>query len=333
MVDITNIDPNPVYTNQLGVIIYGLDFLASGATVEFCDGPDYDTAITKVTQTITDQTDTIITVDTDMTGIDLLKQLYVFVTDNLSQRNTEPYLLQHSGASVIYSIVPNQIYHNLPGIDINGYGFGSTGAFIEICNDSVYEASTIRHTQIVTYQDNTKLTFTANIPNFIGLGYVFVTNALGQRMFIGTQIRLIVPNKDTHPYGGYGQAASGRHQFGSPESCIEPRLEDVFPPDESTGISVKTYINFEVYYYSSILDFQGDTLIEISENAGVDYVVVEEPNYQLSYCMRDSQTVWVRIQKLNGFWPSNMEIKVRFTGFDEFGQTVSKEVPVMWDNS
>jgi hypothetical protein len=88
---ISSISDSLVYDGQTGVSISGSDFMASGATLEICDGPVYSTA-NKISQTITNQTDSDIEF-TVVNTVPFYGDCYLFVTTSLGQRNSTGYKL------------------------------------------------------------------------------------------------------------------------------------------------------------------------------------------------------------------------------------------------
>jgi hypothetical protein len=131
-------------------------------------------------------------------------------------------------------------------------------------------------------------------------------------------------------YGGYGQAAWGRHQYGAPTSIVEPRYNESVPLDEAIGVSVTQWIVFTTYYYSSVPDFPDGITVEISEDNGVTYVPATTPTYETTKRVWDGQRYWIKIRKLLGTWPLSTYIYVRYTGTDEHGNAATKVVPVKW---
>ena len=132
--------------------------------------------------------------------------------------------------------------------------------------------------------------------------------------------------------GGWGQVAWGQHQCGAPASVIEPRFYTSLPPDGAYNQSRESVLEYEVYYYSS---FPAETdaspaIFEISENGGVLYVDAQSPPYALTYRFLGGHTLWVKIVK-SGLWAVDSEIIIRTAIPDEFGQPITKELPIRWD--
>ena len=131
--------------------------------------------------------------------------------------------------------------------------------------------------------------------------------------------------------GGYGQVAWGQHQWGAPASVIEPRFFSSIPPDGAYNQSRESVLEFEMYYYSS---FPVDTVtspavFEISENGGALYANAEATPYALVRRFLGGHRVWVKIVK-TGLWALNSEIVIRTTWPDEHGQSITKELPIVW---
>lgn len=132
--------------------------------------------------------------------------------------------------------------------------------------------------------------------------------------------------------GGYGQVAWGQHQCGAPASAIEPRFYVSVPVDGAYNQSRESILEYEVYYYSSFpVDSEVSPLVfEISEDGGGSYADATEAPYTLRYRFLGGHTLWVMIVK-EGLWAQDSEIVIRTTGLDEFGQSITKDLPVRWD--
>ena len=98
---------------------------------------------------------------------------------------------------------------------------------------------------------------------------------------------------------------------------------------------MSTQIRFVTYAYSSWVDI-ADITVEISEDAGVNWVVAfDGENFITPYngtnsrVLRDGHSLILYLQKI-AQWPLNQKVMVRFTGFDEYGQSASKEAPIVW---
>lgn len=134
--------------------------------------------------------------------------------------------------------------------------------------------------------------------------------------------------------GGYGFAPWGQHQYGAERSDIEPRFNTSAPFDGERDVELDHWIEYEVYYYSSFPN-QYDPLVtaepyvQISENSGVTYVDASVYPFSLTRRYLAGHTVWFKILK-DGLWPKSSEIIVKTTLPDEYGQPISKEVPVKW---
>ena len=133
--------------------------------------------------------------------------------------------------------------------------------------------------------------------------------------------------------GGYGLAPYGRNNFGSAESTFEPRFYTSMPKDEAHNVSVETWIRFTIYHATGHTDLDS-VGVEISEDGGSSFApALSGQSFSAPYSgrlrRRDGQTIIVYIVK-DTDWPKGREIIVRYTGPNEFGQTASKEMPVVW---
>jgi len=134
--------------------------------------------------------------------------------------------------------------------------------------------------------------------------------------------------------GGYGFTAHGRNQYGNARSDIEPRFSTSFPADNLRNVPLNQYIKFEVYCFSSYIAFE-NTTIEISTNGGSSFVTAYDGSTFLApFSGRiqrpDGQRIWIYIFN-SVLWPIQEEIIVRFSGYDEFNQEATKEIPVKWE--
>lgn len=136
-------------------------------------------------------------------------------------------------------------------------------------------------------------------------------------------------------YGGYGQAAWGRHQYGASASDIEPRFFSSIPADHSQNNPDTKVIEFQVYYYSSFPDLyavNADTAIrvQLSFDGGLTFFTAESPDYTVTIRALDGQRYWIRIAKAT-HWPRGVNVKVRYRGSDEYGNPATKNMPVVWE--
>jgi hypothetical protein len=92
---IVSSDSTLIQDGQAGIELTGTDFMDSGATLELCDGPVYATA-TKVSQTVTDQTDTTLEFTAAKGSLEQGIH-YLFVTTSLGQRNAVGYPISLMG--------------------------------------------------------------------------------------------------------------------------------------------------------------------------------------------------------------------------------------------
>jgi hypothetical protein len=134
--------------------------------------------------------------------------------------------------------------------------------------------------------------------------------------------------------GGYGFTAYGRNQYGNARSTVEPRFSESLPPDNLRNVPTNQILKFEVYCFSSYIDLN-NIVIEISENGGSSFVVAYDGSSFLApFSGRlqrpDGQRIWIYIVNAV-LWPIQEEIIVRFSGYDEFDQEATKEIPVKWE--
>ncbi len=131
--------------------------------------------------------------------------------------------------------------------------------------------------------------------------------------------------------GGWGQVAWGQHEWGAGQSAVEPRFNRSGPIDGAHNVSRESWLEFEVYYFSS---FPAETLssltvYEISEDGGANFVDAAVAPYALTARFIGGHTLWVKIVK-TGLWASASEIVIRTTRPDEFSGEITKELPVRW---
>jgi uncharacterized membrane-anchored protein len=131
-------------------------------------------------------------------------------------------------------------------------------------------------------------------------------------------------------FGGYGQIAWGRHQYGAAGSNVNPRYWYSNPKDNAQHVNPNRWIVFTTYCYSSCNDLINGVKVEVSEDEGVTYSEAVSPRYDTIIRLHSGQTYWVKIRKTVGQWPSLTYIYVRYTGMDEFGNVATKELPVVW---
>jgi hypothetical protein len=137
--------------------------------------------------------------------------------------------------------------------------------------------------------------------------------------------------------GGLGIEACGCAIFGNSYSEYEPRFETSHPLDKSKHNSRDVVLKFTTYCFSSWLE-TGACVVEISEDAGFSSATayngtafVAPYNDTLSKVRRpDSQRLVFYIQKTSQ-WPIKKKIYIRLTAVDDFGDAVSKTIPVTWD--
>jgi hypothetical protein len=136
---------------------------------------------------------------------------------------------------------------------------------------------------------------------------------------------------------GLGIEACGRSVYGNSYSEYEPRYEVSRPVDKSKNNPRDVVLKFTTYIFSSWLK-TGACVVEISEDSGATYAVAYDGtaflapyNDLLSKVRRpDSQRLDFYIQK-TAQWPIKKKIYVQLTAVDDFGDAVTKTLPVTWD--
>lgn len=130
--------------------------------------------------------------------------------------------------------------------------------------------------------------------------------------------------------GGYGNAAHGRHQLGAASSDIEPRFMQSEPADGAHNVSLNQWLEYIIYYYSSTPDVDDPSIrIEVSEDNGISYADAAAAPYSTTIRYRDGQELWIKIRKAAP-WTQYTTVLIRTTYPDEFGQAVTKVMPVKW---
>lgn len=137
-------------------------------------------------------------------------------------------------------------------------------------------------------------------------------------------------------FGGCGIDSCGRSECGNAKSDIEPRFSFSRPVDKSRNNPLEVQLKFDTYCFSSYLVEQLLT-VEISEDAGLTYNMAYElgafvapydgANSKVRHT--DGQTLAFWIHKTD-LWPIRTKILIRLTGEDEYGNPVSKTLPVKW---
>jgi len=136
--------------------------------------------------------------------------------------------------------------------------------------------------------------------------------------------------------GGLGIDACGRSVFGNSYSLYEPRYEISHPVDKSKNNPRDVVLKFTTYLFSSWLE-SGACVVKISEDSGATYAVAYDGSAflapytgALSKVSRpDSQRLDFYIQKTSQ-WPIKKKIYVQLTAVDDFGDAVTKVLPVKW---
>jgi hypothetical protein len=135
---------------------------------------------------------------------------------------------------------------------------------------------------------------------------------------------------------GLGIDSCGRFECGGAKSDIEPRFYFSHPLDKSKNNNVDVFLKFETYCFSSFIELDALT-VTISENNGMTfnpaYVAgsfVAPYNGTESKVRHSSpQMLAFWIQK-TADWPVRTKIMINVSGMDDFGNEVSKTVPVTW---
>lgn len=132
--------------------------------------------------------------------------------------------------------------------------------------------------------------------------------------------------------GGWGQVAWGQHEWGAGQSVIEPRFNLSDPVDGKYNVSREVWIEYEMYYYSSFPVDSPESLavFEVSEDGGASYNPAVGAPYALTTRFLGGHRLWVKIVK-TGLWADDAEIILRTTVNDEFGQEITKELPIRWE--
>jgi hypothetical protein len=136
--------------------------------------------------------------------------------------------------------------------------------------------------------------------------------------------------------GGWGHQPFGRSNFGGVKTDIEPRFNESNPGDGSTEISILfVAAKTEIYCFSSRIQ---NIRVEVSENGGAFVDAYTNGNFVSPYNAPDSyvdfhqsdpQKTIIKIEK-NIPWDENIEVVIRVTATDQFGNEATKELPVTW---
>jgi len=131
--------------------------------------------------------------------------------------------------------------------------------------------------------------------------------------------------------GGWGHAAWGECEWGNKQSAVEPRFNVSSPLDGTPNVARDVWLEYEVYYYSSFpYDITSNPAVfEISEDAGSTFSSAESSPYTLIQRFLGGHRLWVKIVK-TGLWTPSTEVIIRTTLPDEFGQSITKDLPVRW---
>jgi hypothetical protein len=318
--------------------ISGVDFMGDqGAVgkVEVCDNSDYAIG-TKYALTPTAWADGEITVS-GHSGEIPSGTYYLFVTTDLGQRNETGFEIQVSNPPVLANIDPSSI-KNSQLFTITGSDLMVTGATVEVCDNSDYGLANKYGLTIVSESDSEIAAVMDNEGAFYGSGWIVVTNGDTQRSdpYMVTILESIPYVFSSGDFVGYGHQPFGRHCFGGMKTDFEPRFIDSTPSDGSTGVSVLfVAANTEIYCFSSRIQ---DIHVEVSEDGGdfVDAYVngafvspYDASDSFVDFHQADPQKTIVKIEKSIP-WEENIEVVIRVTATDQFGNEATEELPVIW---
>lgn len=332
----TSITDDTIENGQVGVILGGTDFMDSGATLELCDGPVYATA-TKVSQTVTGQTDTSLEFTVQRGGLSL-GTAYLFVTTDLGQQNSTGYEVTLVGYPAISYVEPGSM-QNSDLIVITGTNFGASGATAYVGDNSSY-ASANKYTLTIFSQSDTEISAAMdNKGAFYGSGWIYVEESGGAYNDSGYGITVLEPDSATVFYGdvaGFGNNPFGRHNYGGMASEIGPVFFGSAPSDGDSNVStLHVSCKTEIYGFSSRIN---DIHIEISEDGG-DFVDAYYNNSFVSpyngydswldFHQSDPQKLIAKIVKIEP-WEEDVNIIIRVTATDQFGAEATKMATVEW---
>jgi hypothetical protein len=212
------------------------------------------------------------------------------------------------------------------------------GATVEVADGPNYDTSNRYILDIISESDDQIVARMDNEGSFYGPGWIFVTNSYMTRSS-GYSITMLAPPDPVlfnGYYVGHGHQPFGRHCFGGVKTDSEPRFIDSIPSDGSTGISVLFVIaKTEIYCFSSRIQ---DIHVEVSENGGafVDAYVngafvspYDAPDSFVDFHQADPQKTIVKIEK-DVPWDENIEVVIRVTATDQFGNEATEELLVTW---
>jgi hypothetical protein len=333
---ISSISDSDIQDGQTGVTIGGTDFMDSGATLELCDGPVYATA-TKVTQTVTNQTDSSLEFTVQRGGLSL-GTAYLFVTTDLGQQNSTGYEVTLVGYPAISNVEPGSM-QNSDLIVITGTDFGASGATAYVGDNSTYTSAN-KYTLTIFSQSDTEIYASMdNEGSFYGSGWVYVKESGGAYNDNGYGITVLEPDSPTVFYGdvaGFGNNPFGRHSYGGMSSEIGPVFFDSTPSDGDSNVStLHVSCKTEIYGFSSRVH---DVRVEISEDGGgfVDAYYnggfvspYNGAGSWLSFHQSDPQKMIAKIVKTEP-WEEDVNIVIRVTATDQFGAEATKMAHVEW---
>jgi len=134
-------------------------------------------------------------------------------------------------------------------------------------------------------------------------------------------------------YSGFGFTSYSKSIFGNAFSITKPRFNHISKPiDGDVDVSVDTWLTYEVYYYDSKmpLTVEDGVAIQISEDGGNTYSNAFSNPYTTTIREKDGNTCWVKILRAGSF-PKGVTVIIRHTAPDNFGNVVTKDIPVRWE--
>jgi hypothetical protein len=165
--------------NATEIDITGTNFEASGGALYACNTNVLSDS-SKVLQTIDTQGDTAI--GATITGLSTTGTKYLYLIDSDDQITDSPWSITFWELPTITNISDSTLVNGQTGVVLTGTDFMSSGATLELCNNSNYASATIKLSQTITAQNNTQISFTVNNNDQIfGNKYLFLTTSIGQR--------------------------------------------------------------------------------------------------------------------------------------------------------
>lgn len=237
---------------------------------------------------------------------------------------------------VISGISPENVY-NGGNISISGTGFLGD-CVVEVCDQSDYALANRYSLNVLSVNLNHITATMENGGGWYGDAWVFVTNTLGERNAIGFLVTILEP--DMIVIGGdrigYGHLPFGRHPFGGISSPIEPRFLGSNPADDSVGVSTIFVIaKTSIYCFSSRIQSirveikEGESEFTDAYNNGSFVYPYDAPDSYVDFHQADPQMTTIKIEKRFP-WDENIEVMIRVTATDQFGNEATEELPITW---